>query len=88
MRLVLRSEKVRAYRKVFLDAEGELTAPGKLVVSDLAAVAGIGRVRPNATGEELQFREGARSVLLHLFARLDPKALRTLARQMRETDDE
>ncbi len=88
IRLTARARLVRAYRTTFLDAEGHLTRAGEDVIADLAKFAGFGTYAPQATAEQLQFREGQRSILLRMFARMDPKALRKLGSQMREQDDE
>lgn len=75
----------RAYRRLLLDERGVLTSDAALVLADLAKAAGLGKVRPGASAEELNFREGRRAVLLHIFARIDRANLERLARRMRET---
>lgn len=82
--LVAKARTMRAYRRLFLDADGELTHAAALVLADLAAAAQLGVVRPGADAAELNFREGRRAMVLHLFARFDRANLERLARKMRE----
>lgn len=82
-RMVLQARTVRAYRKLFLK-DGELTRDAVLVLADLGRAAGMGKVLANGTSEELNFREGRRAIVLHLFARLDAQTLDKLAQRIRE----
>ena len=86
-RLLLQARTVRAYRSVFL-SNGKLSADGALVLADLTRASGLGKVRPGASGEELNFREGRRAMLLHMFAKLDADTLERLASRIREADDD
>lgn len=93
-RLVSQRRVMRAYRTVFMH-NGQLTEAGAIVLADLARVAGVGKARPAAPGDELRFREGLRAMFLHVGAKLDAKALEHLAnklaaisRQTRETDSD
>ncbi len=81
--LLLRAKTIRAYRKVFL-RDGQLTPEAAIVLQDLGLAAGMGKVRPGASAEELNFREGRRAIVLHLFARLDAQTLDRLAQLIRE----
>lgn len=81
--LLLRARTVRAYRKVFL-RDGKLTPEAAIVLHDLGLAAGMGKAVPGGTAEELNFREGRRAVVLHLFARLDAQTLDRLAQLIRE----
>lgn len=79
---VFEVKTLRAYKAVFLDKDGALTPDGERVLADMAKAAGIGKVRRDATGDELQFREGRRAVLLHVLARLDGANLARAARRL------
>lgn len=84
---------LKAYRRLFVTGGGTVD-DGALVLADLAKAAGLGKVKPDAGGELLTFREGKRGMLLHVFARLDRKALEQASRRItqlqtnkREQDD-
>ncbi|WP_343609354.1 hypothetical protein [Novosphingobium sp.] len=76
----------KAYRTCFLDADGNLTEHGKEVLKNLSAKARIGRAVRGRTAEEIQFDEGARSIVLHLMTamHLDHDHLERMARKVRE----
>lgn len=79
------------YRRVFCDPQtGELTHSAVAVLRDLAKVANFGRFDPRASDADLRTNEGARRVILHLFARLDlgSDELLNLSKRMRENRDE
>lgn len=84
--LVLRARTMRAYRKLLLSETGALRPEAQLVLADLSRAAGLGKSRKGFNGEELNYFEGQRGLLLHIFARMEPHALRQLARKMREAD--
>jgi hypothetical protein len=88
LKLGTRARLLGAYRRVFLTAEGALTPDAALVIDDLASIAQLGRAAVGWPSSELHEREGARSVVLHLLSRIDRKALREVARKMRESEDE
>lgn len=67
-----------AYRRLFM-REGELSDDAQLVLADLAKTARLGLHAPLATNDELRERAAMRSIVLHIFARLDPKALAILS---------
>lgn len=73
-----------AYRRLFLGRDGKLTRNAELVLGDLARLAGLGKVSPDAPDSFLQFREGKRAIVLHAFAKMDPDTLATLTDKMRE----
>lgn len=82
--------KVRAYRQIFMDEDDELTEDGKIVLGDLAALAGIGRARLGRTAEQIAFDEGQRRIVLHLIDSmyLNQDLLEKFARKIRENSDE
>lgn len=82
--------KVRAYRSIFMDEDDQLSDAAKLVLGDLAAMAGIGKARLGRTPEQMAFDEGQRRIVLHLIEsmHLDPERLEKFARKIRETSDE
>lgn len=82
--------KVTAYRAIFMDEGGELSDDAKLVLGDLAKLAGIGKARLGRTPEQMAFDEGQRRIVLHLIEsmNLDPERLEMFARKIRETRDE
>ena len=82
--------KVKAYRSCFMDGEQQLTEDARLVLGDLAALAGIGKARLGRTTEQMAFDEGQRRIVLHLIEsmNLDPERLEKFARKIRETRDE
>lgn len=77
----------RAYRRLFLH-DGKLTRDGALVLADLAKAAALGKVRPGASGEELNFREGRRALFLHITAKFDARNVALLANRMREMSND
>lgn len=84
-RIILRAKTVRAYRRLFLK-DGQLSPEAVLVLADLSRAAGMGKAVSGANGEELNFREGRRTMMLHLFARLDAQSLEKLAQRIREAN--
>lgn len=76
----------KAYRACFLDADGNMTSAGAEVLKNLSAKAKIGKAVRGRTAEEIQFDEGARSIVLHLMAamHLDHDYLERMARKLRE----
>lgn len=62
-------EVTEAYRAIFGDAEGNITAAGRIVIDDLAAVAGIGKAAAGLEHEELSVLEGKRRLWLHMMGR-------------------
>lgn len=78
---------IRAYRTVFLDEDGTVSAAGAKVLADIGAVGRLGYVDPPAaTDAILRERVGRRALALHIISRLDlgGEQLRTLAHQLRE----
>lgn len=74
MRLRVRS----AYRRLFT-RNGELTEDAQLVLADLARTARFGKHNPVASNDELRERASQRAIVLHIFARLDPRSLEELS---------
>lgn len=71
--------KVRAaYRRLFTK-DGQLTEDAELVLADLASIARLGKHNPLASNDELRERAAQRAIVLHIFARLDPRALAELS---------
>lgn len=86
---VAKRNAIMAYRRLFLDAEGNMKPDAVAVIADIAALAQLGRVLPPyATEGELRAFEGRRSMALHILGRmdLDGSRLRDLAKKMREED--
>ncbi|WP_225205083.1 Bbp19 family protein [Novosphingobium huizhouense] len=81
-----------AYAAVFFGGADRqtLTPEAAIVLADLGALAGIGKVRLSASEAELRQREGQRHVVLHLLSMLrgDGRKLARMARQIREMNDE
>lgn len=77
------------YRRTFCDQDGRLTDSAVAVLRDLARQANFGRIDPRASDADLRTNEGARRMVLHLFARLDlgSDALLNLSERMREKHD-
>lgn len=71
--------KVRAaYRRLFTK-DGQLTGDAQLVLADLARTARLGKHNPLASNDELRERAAQRAIVLHILARLDPRALAELS---------
>lgn len=82
--LIAQRRTMRAYARLFTDADGALTADAQLVLADLAVAAGMGKVRPTHGAEALHFQEGKRGLLLHVLAKMDPSNIELLASKIRE----
>ena len=77
---------VRAYRDLFLDANGKLKPSAVQVIADFSAVARLGTTSNIASTEgELREYSGRRNLALHIIGRLDldGSRLRDLARNLR-----
>lgn len=86
-RRVRQRETIMAYRRLFLDGDGNLKPDAVAVIADFSAVAQLGRaVPPHATEGEMRSHEGRRAIALHILGRmdLDGSRLRDLARKLRE----
>lgn len=90
-RAVFQRRTILAYRRLLLDDDGDFRPDALKVLGDLSAVAKMGIADADALTEaELRTRAGRRSLVLHIFARLDlsGEKLRKLAKSIRENDDE
>lgn len=88
-RFLRQSNVVQAYRRLFLNDDGDLKPEAARVLADMARVAGLGTVLPaTASDAALREREGKRGLALHVIARidLDGNKLRELSRQIRELE--
>lgn len=89
LRALGKDRLIRAYRNVFLDADGNLTPDGVAVIADLSGVTRLGMVPARgATDAELRERTAAQGVVLHMIERMDlsGRKLRELAVELRESE--
>lgn len=80
-------QTVRAFRAVFLNAEGEFTPDAEIVLAYLADQSRLGLASPRgASGDELRERAAEQRVLLEIISKLDlsGRALRKAAATLRE----
>lgn len=90
MRAIVERDRVLAYKRLFLDPDGELSADAMAVIADLGRVARVGIVDgPQMSDTELRTMAGRRAMVLHILARLDlsgekMKRLATVIRENRE----
>lgn len=90
-RAVDRHNIIHAYRRLFLDESGELSAVAIEVIADISEVAQLGRFDPGTVSDsEMRERNGRRALALHILSQidLDGSRLRKLAKTMRETTSE
>lgn len=73
-----------AYRCLFVGSDGRLKDDAAEVLADLCVLARLGKDRPLASADELRERAAMRRVVLHIFARLDPKAVADFSDKLRE----
>ncbi|NLS27937.1 hypothetical protein S2M10_29390 [Sphingomonas sp. S2M10] len=89
IKLVFKAKTIRAYRAVFLGADGRITSHAARVIADLGAVAKLGlAATPDMPEAVLRDRAGRQTVVLHLLARmdLDGAALDDINKKIRELD--
>lgn len=66
---ILRARKVNAYRRLFLDGNGQLTADAEIVLDDLFQFARFFKNVP-AEPQALAVVEGSRQVVRHILKRI------------------
>ena len=90
IKMAVYRRKVRAYRRVLMNEDGQISEAGKIVLADLARIAGLGVARPNRTTEQIHFDEGQRRIVLHMIAHLhlDSDRMARMADRVRENDDD
>ena len=71
-KLLWKDRVIRSYRKLFLDADGNLKPEAVDVIADMSAVAAIGVADQAGTSDAvLRDRVGRRTMALHVIARMD-----------------
>lgn len=89
-RTLFKRRRHAAYCAVFLDGSGEVSEAGRIVINDLANMAGLGQSGDTLPADQLRAREGRRAVVLRLIDSLhmDEAKIARMARQFREMQDE
>lgn len=89
MRRIREFNILSAYRRLFLDADGNLTPDAVTVLADVSKVGRLGFADTSVLSDaELRERGGRRAMALHIYGRLDLDGtrLRELAHRLREND--
>jgi hypothetical protein len=88
--LELSLSRVNAWKAIFLDKEGELTANGRIVMDELADITyatrgGVHEVC-QSTGKTLDYFNGTRDVFYHILNNLNMDLFRVYEEQKRQKE--